>query len=368
MASHIPGCRMRSACNACHFAKLRCSGGSPCANCQISSQPCAYSLSNRLGRPKGVKNKRSTGDSARATSTRSNLQETNLKRPPMNGHDVSTTASTEPEGMADLDRLVHANYPMLPDELDLFTAFAAYPGDLPLPPHKSASGYVTPSNSIHGDATSLEVSHRCICAQQHADLLSHLRAMRQQPAPTSVDALLAAGQRTLATWKHFSQCLACSRPVNEETMLLSAISMRSMLRLLQTFSSCVATEHPAPTSMLSPSLEDADGPLSMTIGGYQIEGDERHMVGNMLALHTLNRIEFAVSCLTERVASCTRPGTSSGERMPAKWMAPDDSELESDLQPVQVILQGMEATIGKLSQALQWKHRVATMKMYGGMG
>ncbi|KAJ5825447.1 hypothetical protein N7474_002585 [Penicillium riverlandense] len=367
MASHIPGCRMRSACNPCHFAKLRCSGGSPCANCQMSNHPCVYSLSSRLGRPKGVKNKRAASDSARATSTRSNLQETTPKRPATNGHDVSTTASADPEGMADLNRLVHANYPVLPDELDLFTAFAAYPNDLPLPLHRSASGYVTPSNSIHDDVASLEVSGRCICAQQHADLLSHLRAMRQQPAPISVDALLAAGQRTLATWKHFSQCLACSRPVNEETMLLSAISLRSMLRLLQAFS-YVVTEHPVPTSLLSPSLEDPDGPLSMTIGGYQIEGDERHMVGNMLALHTLNRIEFAVSCLAERVASCTRPGTSSAERMPAKWTAPDDSELESDLQPVQVILQGMETAIRKLSQALQWKHRAATMKMYGGMG
>jgi hypothetical protein len=227
---------------------------------------------------------------------------------------------------------------------------------------------VTPSNSIHDDAALLEVSRRCICAQQHADLLAHLRTMRQQPAPICVDALLAAGQRTLATWKHFSQCLACSRPVNEETMLLSAISLRSMLRLLQGFSSCVVTEHPAPTSLLSPSLQDPNGPLSMTIGGYQIEGDERHMVGNMLALHTLNRIEFAVSCLAERVASCTRPGTSSAERMSVKWTAPEDSELESDLQPVQMILQGMETAIRKLSQALQWKHRAATMKMYGGTG
>jgi hypothetical protein len=89
----------------------------------MSNQACAYSLSNRLGRPKGVKNKRAVGDSAHATSTRSNLQETTRKRPATNSHDVSTTASAEPEGMADLDRLVHANYPVLPDELDLFTVW-----------------------------------------------------------------------------------------------------------------------------------------------------------------------------------------------------------------------------------------------------
>ncbi|KAJ5626330.1 hypothetical protein N7510_002639 [Penicillium lagena] len=113
MASHIPGYRMRSACDACHLSKLRCSGGSPCANCQLSDQPCAYSPSNRLGRPKGIKNKPTVDNSARTTSTRSSLKETTLKRPVADSHNLPT--------MDDLDRLVHANYPVLSDELDHFT-------------------------------------------------------------------------------------------------------------------------------------------------------------------------------------------------------------------------------------------------------
>jgi len=56
-----PGIRLRSACDACHEAKTKCSGGNlenACRSCQDSQKRCTYSLGRRLGRPKGSKNKR----------------------------------------------------------------------------------------------------------------------------------------------------------------------------------------------------------------------------------------------------------------------------------------------------------------------
>ncbi|KAI1390568.1 uncharacterized protein F4822DRAFT_426415 [Hypoxylon trugodes] len=50
--------RLRSACDSCHQAKIRCSGGNPCLTCLVSRGQCSYSPGNRLGRPKGSKNKR----------------------------------------------------------------------------------------------------------------------------------------------------------------------------------------------------------------------------------------------------------------------------------------------------------------------
>lgn len=101
-----------------------------------------------------------------------------------------------------LDLLPFPMVQLLLDQHDVYMcqAFADYPGDLPPLPQKSLGGYVTPSNSIHDDAASVEVSRRCVCAQQHTDLLAHLCAIRQQSAPISVNALLATGQHTLATW------------------------------------------------------------------------------------------------------------------------------------------------------------------------
>lgn len=46
--------KLRSACDLCHQGKTRCSGGNPCTGCQNSGAECTYSVSNRLGRPKGA--------------------------------------------------------------------------------------------------------------------------------------------------------------------------------------------------------------------------------------------------------------------------------------------------------------------------
>jgi hypothetical protein len=48
----------RVACDSCHQAKTRCTGGHPCQSCAESQICCTYSPRNRLGRPKGSKNKR----------------------------------------------------------------------------------------------------------------------------------------------------------------------------------------------------------------------------------------------------------------------------------------------------------------------
>lgn len=50
--------KLRTACDICHQAKMKCSGGNPCSGCGDSGYECFYSSSNRIGRPKGTRNKR----------------------------------------------------------------------------------------------------------------------------------------------------------------------------------------------------------------------------------------------------------------------------------------------------------------------
>ena len=49
--------RLRSACDACHKAKTKCSGTTPCLGCQLLATSCTYSPCHQPGRPKGSKNK-----------------------------------------------------------------------------------------------------------------------------------------------------------------------------------------------------------------------------------------------------------------------------------------------------------------------
>jgi hypothetical protein len=48
----------RLACDRCHRGKTKCSRGTPCTLCDEGGRPCTYSVTSRLGRPKGSKNKR----------------------------------------------------------------------------------------------------------------------------------------------------------------------------------------------------------------------------------------------------------------------------------------------------------------------
>lgn len=51
--------RLRSACDNCHLAKIRCTGaGSPCPRCIKDDIPCRYSYTAKLGKPKGSRNKK----------------------------------------------------------------------------------------------------------------------------------------------------------------------------------------------------------------------------------------------------------------------------------------------------------------------
>lgn len=53
-----PKKKLRSACDNCHQGKVKCSGGNPCEKCQKIGFECYYSTSNRIGRPKNTRNKK----------------------------------------------------------------------------------------------------------------------------------------------------------------------------------------------------------------------------------------------------------------------------------------------------------------------
>lgn len=60
--------KLRTACDICHQAKMKCSGGTPCQGCRGSDYTCIYSVSKRIGRPKGTKNKRTADRMSRQKS------------------------------------------------------------------------------------------------------------------------------------------------------------------------------------------------------------------------------------------------------------------------------------------------------------
>lgn len=51
--------RYKAACDRCHSSKVKCPGGGPpCERCADGSFPCTYSLTARIGKPPGSRNKK----------------------------------------------------------------------------------------------------------------------------------------------------------------------------------------------------------------------------------------------------------------------------------------------------------------------
>ncbi|KAI1746762.1 hypothetical protein F4782DRAFT_536091 [Xylaria castorea] len=61
--------RIRTTCDNCYKAKMKCSRGNPCETCARLGHRCFYSPSNRLGRPpKGQAKKGKVGDATAQSS------------------------------------------------------------------------------------------------------------------------------------------------------------------------------------------------------------------------------------------------------------------------------------------------------------
>jgi hypothetical protein len=84
--------RLRQACDACHGAKTKCCGSSPCTRCQRSGDDCVYSQSNRAGRPKGTKNKKSGDGSSK--SSNSNNSSSNSSTNHSRSHSTASPRAT----------------------------------------------------------------------------------------------------------------------------------------------------------------------------------------------------------------------------------------------------------------------------------
>ena len=78
------GKRFRSACDYCHDTKVKCTGTRPCEKCEKIGFDCTYSVSNRMGRPKDTRNKKTLervrqSQEAKAAREAREVEETRLQ-------------------------------------------------------------------------------------------------------------------------------------------------------------------------------------------------------------------------------------------------------------------------------------------------
>ena len=201
----------------------------------------------------------------------------------------------------------------------------------------------TGATSSRGSSTPI-----CNCLERHTDLLLHFKGLQTRDS-LRIDVLLVAARRGIAVWQALVQCLHCRETSEQEVLILTAMSIRSLVRSMRTF--CLrdegnvnsdpidnllyrrsdgstgsrsgrdqvsggnhresAHEKSAPNTGYGPAMairpitsNSAQAAISSTaptnLGMYAITGTDRTAVVNIVLLRTLQHIQFVLAGFKQR--------------------------------------------------------------------
>ena len=415
---------------------MKCFGGTPCAGCRDSGHQCRYSVSNRIGRPKGTKNKRTLdrmSQNKSGGSDQAELEQSSSSQPQPLTASLNKPAcnSMTPLDMTPLDMTPLDMMPLDKTSIDsilgtsmdgskslsgtdTFVPFSHDPnswydfGDLagtspftqqpsstggfmneePRPYSQIDSAYVSPASlfndkgsvgsgpdlsgvmgNMSGEAdepqklrastssSSLASSATCNCVQNHAELLCRLKELEQRHTRPRLDVVLSSAQQALVPWKSVIECRVCQHDDNQEVLILSAMSIRTVLRSLQ---SLCSEYYNAVVSGKDSYFQEqavaniADG-MQSAIGMYEITGEERMAVKDLLISRTLDKVKYTLTCFKERLEALNAKKKSSAASSPRKVSLP--GQINSDLDR----LQGGPGDLDHLVQV--WRNLDSTVQM-----
>lgn len=163
------------------------------------------------------------------------------------------------------------------------------------------------SRSQHLNRTSSQAeaeNNVCGCLKYHADLLCRLGELKHNNRPLSLDTALMSVQQALMPWKSLNQCSVCERDDDQVVLILSAMTIRAVLQILQRF--CAEIAHP-----MGQGTSDAGARISsfdhmfdggrLTIGKYEVTSEEQTLVTYLLILRALSKIRSAVVSLKTKL-------------------------------------------------------------------
>ncbi|KAK4694500.1 C6 transcription factor GliZ, partial [Lecanoromycetidae sp. Uapishka_2] len=387
------GKKLRTACDVCHQSKMKCSGGKPCSGCRDAGYDCSYSFSNRSGRPKGTKNKRTlermngkkSGSSENTENDRSSPVQA---QPLMTALNNGVGSSTVPGQQTSIDSMLDTSLedprslgmsePFGPfsDDMNSWFDLGELSGTSPLTQQSSSSAtFVSdaldlPRTYSHDSAIDLSFSNifnekegsgsaqdlsellsgvetenensqamttssssspltsvsTCNCVQNNAELLCRLKELEQRHVQPRLDVVLSSAQQALVPWKSVIECRVCQHDDNQEVLILSAMSIRTVLRSLKNlcleyYNSMSSSRDTRDQQQAAAKL--ADG-MQSAIGMYEIPGEEREAVKNLLIRLTLGKVKYTLACFKERLEKLEAKKKSSATHVPDERTFPGD--------------------------------------------
>lgn len=425
-----PTKKLRSACDVCHQAKMKCSGGTPCAGCRDSGHECCYSVSNRIGRPKGTKNKRTLDRMSRKRSGASDKSDSGHASPVQAQTSIASLTNCTGNNLASMDKSSiesilaaglddPSSFPgseafgPLSDDLSPWYDFGDFAASSPFAQQPSPtaaylneesrsyssveSAYVSPA-TLFGDnggfpsalepsgllgnmdvdtngtqggtaSTSLSTlasSTTCNCVQNHSELLCRLKELEQRHAHAQprLDVVLSSAQQALIPWKSVVECRVCRHDDNQEVLILSAMSIRTVLRSLQSlcseyYNSVVSGKDIYDQRGAMANIPDG---MQSAIGMYEITGEERMAVKDLLISRTLDKMKYTLACFKERLETLSAKKNTTAALLPRKRIpcSQGNSAVErlhrggpGDLDHLVKVWRSLDSTVQLLEQVLR---------------
>ena len=226
------------------------------------------------------------------------------------------------------------------------------------------NGTITTSNSN----SSLSSAATCNCISNHAELLTRLKDLEQRHAQPRLDVVLSGAQQALIPFKEVIDCRICQHDDNQEVLILSAMSIRTLLRSLQAlvaryYNSVKANELSDDRKI--PRADISEG-MSSSMGMHEFPGDERMAVTNLLISRTLDKMKYTLACFKERLdvlqSRRTETRTGAGTPQPRKRSFPVQIEDDvdrlhrggpGDYDHITRVWQNLDGTVSMLDRVLK---------------
>ncbi|KAI1082604.1 hypothetical protein F5B20DRAFT_531949 [Whalleya microplaca] len=394
--------KVRSACDICHKAKMKCSRGHPCVACTRSGNLCRYSISQRLGRPpKGF--------------TRGKINSTSNKNREQTMHSTTTTAQTSTgshsqpnEDLFTLDEMFMDTFsdsscvlssPEVPsnhaftnvedvasscspikDGQSPWLTFLDQPNQSPIEinPYNTPerSPQLVPSNHT---STSDDQEHgsrgevaRCHCFQQHSRFLCHLKDLDRMHNSRFISITLDAARQIIRLWRGHLSCQSCWYDADNGALLLLVMSVGTIIKRLWNYvayqqqhdlsfeslpesgggtsnfsgvdvagAESDRTRHDEPLRQHDPTVCPIPSPIKIRVSEFQVPEEEQMFVIAMLVIRMLRRIKEGLEELRIRIEQ---------ERWGDKT---DDSNRHPLNRAVPLMLDDLGESVRELEQSLK---------------
>lgn len=343
--------RLRASCDACYLSKVKCGKETPtCARCLNHAQVCTYSPSQRVGKPRRLREEQQSRGSLTHDSSTTNASsprsasDASVHHPPYSWNlsfDPGVTSSTSRVNLdGDMSMSWHRTFPMVEGERVTMIDDASYTSSIPSPstslptPVESVFDYPVagkPLSCTSERRTSSVHQHQqqrtpvsnefmvlpddfpqlyfpqfqdlpqipdcssplqCNCSTTTFDIL---RTLHDQSLSATFDRVLAANKSALNSVSAILSC-PCRRDTTSIMTLAVAIT-KIMSRYQSVGNSCLKS---------AMATDDADSPpiaplaTPITLGAYKLDSAEEDQIKKQVILSELRKVDGLMAKFQER--------------------------------------------------------------------